>query len=113
MTPEGRVKTDIKRWLALHGVFLAGAAEYYAEAPNILGWYYMPVQNGMGTTGISDFVCCIRGRFVSIEAKAPGKHASPAQQDRGNEIIAAGGRWMCIDSASLLEPLVEEFDLHG
>ena len=33
----------------------------------------MPVNYGSGTTGVSDFLFCVRGRFIAIETKAEGK----------------------------------------
>lgn len=81
-TPEGRVKAQVKKFLKSLGV-----------------WYYMPVQNGMGVTGIPDFICCFRGLFLAIECKAPGKLAnvSANQQERIKEIREAGGAAVVVD----------------
>lgn len=88
LTPEGRVKADIKRWLKRRGI-----------------WYYMPVQNGMGTVGVPDFVCCWGGRFLAIEAKAPGKRdlLTANQVSRINEIRRAGGMALAVDDVSQLD----------
>ena len=68
MTPEGKVKEKIKKWLGTLGA-----------------WTFMPVSNGMGQHGIPDHVACIPvtitpsmvgmtiGMFAGIEAKAPDK----------------------------------------
>lgn len=90
LTPEGRVKAAVRKWLDARGV-----------------WYYMPVQNGMGKTGIPDFVCCWDGRFLAIETKAPGKRANvSANQERQiQEIHKAGGAAVVIDDVSQLEQL--------
>jgi hypothetical protein len=91
-TPEGRVKDKIKRVLKSHGF-----------------WYYMPMQNGMGVVGVPDFVCCVRGLFVGIEAKAPGRVAtkdqglSPNQQARRDEILEACGEYWVIDDVEVLK----------
>ncbi len=92
LTPEGRVKAAVKRWLNEHEV-----------------WYYMPVQNGMGVTGIPDFVCCWRGRFIAIETKAPGKRANlSANQERQIHLIhKAGGAAVVIDDVTQLEGVLE------
>ena len=76
MTPEGKVKKEIKN--LLH---------------DLKAWYYMPVQTGRGTNGVPDFVCCIQGTFVGIEAKAPGKKATttPLQDMQLETIQRAGG----------------------
>lgn len=53
-TPEGLVKQKIRKILVQHDVF-----------------YFLPVSNGMGKIGISDFICCLpNGKFLAIEAKA-------------------------------------------
>lgn len=94
MTPEGKVKTAIKRWLVEHGV-----------------WYFMPVSNGMGSMGIPDFVCCWNGKFLGIEAKAPGKRSnvSALQEHQITLIHKAGGAAIVVDDVAQLEPLLERF----
>lgn len=91
-TPEGRVKNDIKKALAARGV-----------------WYYMPVQNGMGVVGIPDFVCCWQGRFLGIEAKAPGKRgtATPNQLRVLALIREHGGLAIVADDAAQVVELLE------
>lgn len=53
-TPEGRVKMMVR--------------EILDNTPDT--WYFMPVQNGMGQSGIPDFICCVRGKFLGIETKS-------------------------------------------
>lgn len=104
MTPEGKVKLDIKTWLHERGFIRAGSSkEHWPDKP--VGWYYMPMQNGMGVHGIPDFVCCYKGKFISIEAKAPGKEPTENQKDRGDEIIIAGGTWIVVDKVEDLTQL--------
>lgn len=80
VTPEGKVKLAVKRWLK--------------TLPNC--WFYMPIQNGMGVTGIPDFVGHLNGKFFAIETKAP-KHKdlwaalTPNQQFQVNDIIQKNG----------------------
>jgi hypothetical protein len=102
-TPEGRVKDAIKKRLNKAGVWQAGQP----QPENVRGWYYMPVPNGMGVHGIPDFVCCIDGRFVGIEAKAPGRTTDTTvnQKKRHAEIHAAGGTILVVDDASQLDVL--------
>lgn len=91
MTPEGRVKQAIKRWLVARGA-----------------WFYMPVSNGMGVHGIPDFVCCLPGgRFLGIEAKAPGKRSSttPLQRHQIESIRAANGLALVVDDVRQLDEL--------
>jgi len=93
LTPEGRVKLAVKRWLTARGI-----------------WHYMPVQNGMGVVGIPDLICCWDGKFLAIETKAPGKRGNTtANQDRVLQAInAAGGIAVVIDDAKQLQELVNE-----
>lgn len=90
LTPEGRVKLAVRKWLDARRV-----------------WYYMPVQNGMGKTGIPDFICCWGGRFLAIETKAPGKRAnvSANQELQIREIHKAGGTAVVIDDVVQLNQL--------
>jgi hypothetical protein len=55
MTPEGKVKNDIRRVLDAFGCYT-----------------FMPVQNGLGAAGL-DFHCIVRGNPIPffIEAKGP------------------------------------------
>lgn len=84
------MKRDIKRVLAKYGV-----------------WYYMPVQNGFGRVGIPDFVCVYHGRFMGIEAKAPGAEPTPNQVNVGMQIMEHGGVWLVISDAKDLEEYFE------
>ena len=52
--------------------------------------YFMPVQTGYGSTAL-DFIVCVNGKYVEIETKQPGKHPTPRQELRMDEIIEAGG----------------------
>ena len=85
-TPENRVKADIKKILAANHVY-----------------YAMPVGTGHGKSGVPDFLCCVSGYFLAIEAKA-GKGTTTALQDR--EIAAifdAGGTALIINENNLDE----------
>jgi hypothetical protein len=90
-TPEGAVKREIAKTLKKLGIF-----------------YYMPVQNGMGQTGIPDFVCCVRGKFVGIEAKAPGKEGNlSANQLRvRKEILNCEGSYYVISTVEQARDLL-------
>lgn len=73
-TPEGRVKAKVSRALS--------------ALPRC--YRFMPVQNGMGKPGL-DYYCCIRGHFIAIETKVPGKNLTVRQETTKAEIEAAGG----------------------
>jgi hypothetical protein len=94
MTPEAKVKADVKKFLKSIGC-----------------WYFLPVSNGMGQVGIPDFICCYQGRFVAIETKAPGKLSNTtANQDRViSEIKLAGGSAIVVDN---VEQVKAYFNYH-
>lgn len=73
-TPEGRVKRQINAALK--------------TLPRC--YKFMPVQSGLGAKTL-DYLLCVNGRFVAIEAKKPGGDYTPLQQERKAEIEAAGG----------------------
>jgi hypothetical protein len=75
MTPEGRVKEQVKKVLA-------------AYKPHVYGNWI--VQNGMGTPTL-DYIGCCCGRYFSIETKAEGKLLTARQQKTAEEIQAANG----------------------
>lgn len=82
MTPEGKVKQELKRHL--------DAQRYY---------YFMPVQTGRGRKTV-DFLVCAEGRFIAIEAKATRKEKPTAlQMHTLKQVTNAGGEaWLvCFD----------------
>lgn len=105
MTPEGRVKEQIKRVLR-----------------SIDAWFFMPVPSGRGVAGVPDFIACVPtvitqemvgktiGVFVAIEAKAPGKEktATANQLRQIDGIQQAGGCAGVVSDIETLEPLLEK-----
>lgn len=79
VTPEGRVKARIKQVLTHYGAY-----------------YHMPVQNGMGSPSL-DFIACHHGRYLAVEAKAPGKKPTTRQLNTMRKIAAAGGAVFVVD----------------
>lgn len=103
-TPEGKVKAAIKKELERRGFWRAGTA----KPTNVHGWFYMPVSNGMGVSGIPDFVCCWEGAFFCIEAKAPGGKPTENQLRRHEEIRAAQGIVLIISDVEQLKEFLDE-----
>lgn len=85
MTPEGRIKALVKKALT--------------RLPQ--KYHHMPVMNGMGAPAL-DFYCCIAGRFVAIETKAPGKKMTPRQEATAAAIREAGGEVFVVDGEESL-----------
>ena len=74
MTPEAKVKAEIKKVLA----------EYEC-------WYFMPSMNGYGRAGIPDFIGCYNGAFFAIEAKSANGKLTPNQEREIAAIQQASG----------------------
>ena len=94
-TPEGKVKDTIKIVLKRMGAY-----------------YHMPVQNGMGKPSL-DFICCIRGRFVAIEAKADGGHMTLRQELTIKEMKEAGAIAIIVEGVEQAKVLEATLSLLG
>jgi pantoate kinase len=85
-TPEAKVKAKIKAILKVYDIY-----------------YAMPIGTGYGNSGVPDFLCCVRGRFLAIEAKA-GKGKTTALQDKNiKQIIASGGLAIVVNEVNMEE----------
>jgi hypothetical protein len=92
-TPESKVKAKIKALLAKHNIY-----------------YAMPIGTMYGNSGVPDFLCCLRGQFLAIEAKA-GKGTTTALQEKHLRTIRESGGMALVvnesnlnDLAQILEP---------
>ncbi|MFZ6731947.1 hypothetical protein ACO0LG_08520 [Undibacterium sp. Ji42W] len=92
-TPEGKVKDAISAVLRERGI-----------------WYFLPANNGFGKHGIPDYICCLNGKFLAIEAKAPGKRSNTSElQDHTiSDIKGHNGLAVVIDDVSQLEAFLNE-----
>jgi hypothetical protein len=72
-TDEGKLKDRCRAYLIKIGAYR-----------------FSPVQQGYGAPTLDD-LCCIKGRFVGIEYKAPGKKPTPRQEQTMAAIKAAAG----------------------
>jgi len=91
-TPEAKVKAKIKAILKAHGAY-----------------YAMPIGTGLGNSGVPDFLCCVNGKFLGIEAKA-GRGVPTALQEKNlREIDRAGGLTLVIteENIDVLEMMLE------
>lgn len=88
ITPEGRIKHLVKKVLA-----------------GIPGSYqHWPVQNGMGSPTL-DCIACVKGYYVAIETKAPGKKPTPRQEITMKSMQAAGALVFVVDSEQKVNDL--------
>jgi penicillin-binding protein-related factor A (putative recombinase) len=84
-TPEGKVKTKI-------------VAIFKSYKPH-LKYNHIPGSR-FGKGGATDYVCCVRGRYLAVEAKA-GTAQTDLQMEEQKEIEAAGGIYLLIDESNL------------
>lgn len=85
-TPEAKVKKQIRAVLDAHGAY-----------------YAMPIGTGFGNSGVPDFLVCVGGRFIGVEAKA-GKGTTTALQDANlAKIRANGGLALVINETNINE----------
>jgi hypothetical protein len=83
-TPESKVKAKIKAILKEHEVY-----------------YVMPIGTGYGNAGVPDFLCCFKGRFLAIEAKANGGTTTALQDKNLRDIEVAGGITCVLNEANI------------
>jgi pantoate kinase len=83
-TPESKVKAHIKAVLKKHNVY-----------------FIMPIGTGYGNSGVPDFLCCIDGKFLAIEAKAGSNKPTALQNKHLNDIKDTGGIAMVINDANI------------
>lgn len=85
-TPESKVKAKIKKLLAEYNVY-----------------YAMPIGTMFGNSGVPDFLCCVRGKFLAIEAKANGGKPTALQVKHLKDIRDAGGVALVVNEDNLDE----------
>ena len=80
MKNEGAVKEKVKQILKRIGAH-----------------WYMPVPQGFGKQGVSDFLVCYKGLFIAIETKFGGNKLTKLQGQYGTEVFKAGGLFLVVD----------------
>ena len=83
MTPEGRVKYEVKKRLRAYGAQV---------------WQYWPVNTGYGKRTV-DLHMCVRGRLFLIEFKAPGEEPTGIQHKHLKDAMLAGAVTAWFDDA--------------
>lgn len=92
MTPEAKVKQEIKAYLK--------TVEWC--------WYFMPVPMGYGIRGLPDFIICHKGRFIGIETKSSTGPRKAWQDGVGQLIRAAGGLYFVARSLAIVKETINE-----
>ena len=85
-TPEAKVKAKIKAILKAHDIY-----------------YAMPIGTGYGSSGVPDFLCCINGKFLAIEAKAGKGKTTALQESHLSKIREAGGKALVVNETNINE----------
>jgi hypothetical protein len=69
----------------------------------IAGHFRKNPVSAFGGSGVADIIGCVRGRYVELELKAPGKYKDPVaglssiQANHGSEIVTNGGIYIIGD----------------
>jgi hypothetical protein len=92
-TPEGYVKDMIEK-------------KFKAAFPD--AYRFMPVQSGYGRNGVPDYLFCIRGLFIGVEAKAPGGVPTGLQLNEMRMIRRSGGYATVVENEAECNQCIEE-----
>lgn len=95
-TPEGKVKTKVKKILDQYGAL-----------------HFSPMGTGYGVSGVSDIICLYRGRFIAIECKADEKKLPTALQLKFLERVQAWGGVGLVIHNKNIDLLQDTMDILG
>ena len=95
-TPEGKVKTKVKKILDQFGAL-----------------HFSPMGTGYGVSGVSDIICLYRGRFIAIECKADEKKLPTALQLKFLERVQAWGGIGLVIHNKNIDLLQDTMDILG
>lgn len=98
-TPEGKVKTKVKKLLEKYGAL-----------------HFSPMGTGYGVSGVSDIIALVKGNMIAIECKADaGKKPTELQLKFLRKVIDAGGRGLVIhkDNIDELDGLLAAITILG
>jgi Holliday junction resolvase len=84
MTPEAKVKANVKKILTKYGVY-----------------YINPSTGGYGSSGAPDIVACYKGVFIGIECKANGNLPTALQNKNLDDIKQCGGIAMVVNETNI------------
>ena len=84
MTPEGKVKEVVKKFLKEKGIY-----------------YIMPATGGYGSSGAPDIVVCHKGKFYGLEVKSGENKPTALQMDNLNRIEKNGGYAIVINESNV------------
>ncbi|NDB59188.1 VRR-NUC domain-containing protein [bacterium] len=88
MTPEGKVKKQVKKIL-----------------DDIGAYHFSPMTAGFGRSGVPDIIACVKGKFIGIECKA-GKNEPTLLQKHNMKLINQSGGLSIVVNESNIEALL-------
>jgi len=100
MTPEGKVKNLVEKFLKTNGLIKLGSA----VAAGTTGFYWMPVPYGYGVSYL-DFIGHYKGRLFGIETKVPSKNPTPRQQQMIDATEKTGAKAFVVRCSEDLQAL--------
>ena len=87
---------------------VAAIMRYLKTVPGCFAW---KEHGGMyGTAGLPDIICCIGGRFVAFEVKAPGGRLTKLQETTITKIKAAKGEARKVTSVEEVREVLENLN---
>jgi len=86
MTPEAKVKKQVKRILDIVGCY-----------------YFFPQTGGYGSSGVPDIVVCHKGKFIGIECKAGNNKLTELQKHNINLINNNKGLAIVVNESNIDE----------
>ena len=63
-----------------------------------------------GTSGVSDIICCYKGRFLGLEVKLPGGRLTELQKRAIEKINRAGGIACRVESVDDVRAVIARID---
>jgi Holliday junction resolvase len=88
MTPEGKVKKQVKKILDDFGAY-----------------HFSPMTAGYGRSGVPDIIACVKGKFIGIECKA-GKNEPTLLQKHNMKLINQSGGLSIVVNEGNIESLL-------
>lgn len=93
MTPEGKVKKQVKKIL-----------------DDVGAYHFSPMTAGYGRSGVPDIIACYKGKFIGIECKASKNEPTLLQKHNMKLINQSGGLSIVVNEGNIesLLTLVKE-----
>lgn len=88
MTPEGKVKKQVKKILDDLGCY-----------------HFSPMMDGYGKSGVPDIIACYHGMFIGIECKS-GKNEPTLLQKHNMDLIQRAGGYTIVVNESNIQVLL-------